>query len=50
MKQELDSLKENLWMIELLTVEAMIKRPHHFKDLLKLCRISNLEPNLEMSF
>ncbi len=48
MKKDLDNMKEKMWMIELLTMEAMVKRPNHFKDLLKECNIE-VEPNEEMS-
>jgi hypothetical protein len=47
MKKELELMKDRMWMIELLTMEAMIKRPNHFKDLLKECNIE-VEPNEEM--
>lgn len=46
----MENLKENLWVIEYLTTEALIKRPHHFKELFRLCKISGVEPNEEMSF
>ena len=36
-------------MIELLTTEAMIKKPHHWKDLWKECNLPEIEPNDEMS-
>ena len=39
-----------MWMIELLTTEAMIKKTHHWKDLFKECGLVQVEPNDEMSF
>ena len=37
-------------MIELLTIEAMIKRPQHFRDLFNQCELYSVEPNDEMTF
>ncbi len=50
MKKEMDQLRDNLWMIEFLTIEAMIKRPNHFKDLFLECKLPIIEPNDEMNF
>lgn len=36
-------------MIELLTTEAMIKKPAHWKDIFKECNIQEIEPNDEMN-
>jgi hypothetical protein len=49
-KKDMEKLRENLWMIEFLTVEAMIKRPTHFLELFKQCGLPRIEPNDEMSF
>lgn len=38
-----------MWMIELLTTEAMIKKPNHWKDLWKECELPDIEPNDEMN-
>ena len=46
---ELDKMRENLWLIEFLTVEAMIKRPSHFEELFKQCGLPIIKPNDEMS-
>jgi dynein heavy chain len=37
MKQDVEKFREKLWMIELLTTEAMIKKPAHWKDIFKEC-------------
>jgi hypothetical protein len=50
MKRDMDDVKENIWMIEFLTVEAMIKRPIHYKELFRECNVSPIEPIEEMSF
>ena len=36
-------------MIELLTTEAMIKKPQHWKDLWKECDLPDIEPNDELN-
>ena len=49
MKQDVEKFREKLWMIELLTTEAMIKKPAHWKDIFKECNIQEIEPNDEMN-
>ena len=48
-KSDVDKFKEKLWMIELLTTEAMIKKPQHWKDLWKECELPDIEPNDELN-
>jgi len=43
------SFKKNLWLIELLTSEVMIKKPHYWKEIFSKCEINPIEPNDDMS-
>lgn len=45
MRKDLEALKEKLWLIELLTLEAMLKRPQNFKEMFNSCEMPNLEMN-----
>lgn len=49
MKADIDKFREKMWMIELLTIEAMIKKAQHWKDLWKECDLAEIEPNDEMT-
>lgn len=49
MRTDVEKFREYLWLIELLTTEAMIKKPQHWKDIFKECQINEIEPNDEMS-
>lgn len=49
-KKDIEGFKEKLWLIELLTTEALIKKPLYWKDIAKECNIPNLEPNSELTF
>lgn len=50
MRSDVEKFREKLWMIELLTTEAMVKKTHHWKDIFKECEITQeIEPNDEMS-
>jgi dynein heavy chain len=44
-----EKFRERLWLIELLTTEAMTKKTSHWKDVFKDCNIAEIEPNDEMS-
>ena len=48
MKHDVEKFRERLWLIELLTTEAMIKKPAHWKDIFKECELPEIEPNDEM--
>jgi dynein heavy chain len=39
MRNDVDKFREKLWLIELLTTEAMIKKLSHWKDIFKECNI-----------
>ena len=49
LRQDIELFREKLWLIELLTTEAMIKKPAHWKEIFKECEIQSIEPNDEMS-
>ena len=50
MKADVDRFREKMWLIELLTIEAMVKKLGHWKDLWRECGIQNeIEPNDEMT-
>lgn len=49
MRTDVEKFRERLWLIELLTTEAMVKKTHHWKDIFKECEINEIEPNDEMS-
>lgn len=38
-----------MWIIEYLTIEAMIKKLAHWKDLWRECHLPDIEPNDEMN-
>lgn len=46
---DIEKFREKLWVIELLTTEAMIKKPNHWKELFKECDLPEIEPNDEMT-
>ena len=49
LKSDVEKFREKMWLIELLTTEAMIKKLNHWKDLWKECELNEIEPNDEMS-
>ena len=49
MRADVEKFREYLWIIELLTTEAMIKKPQHWKDIFKECHLKEIEPNDDMS-
>ena len=49
-KKDLDSVKDNIWIVELLTLEAMQKKPTFYKEIFKEAGIQNVELNDDMSF
>ena len=52
MKHHIDKFRENLWIIELLTTEAMSnprRSTPHWKELFREAKIPPIEPNDEMS-
>lgn len=49
-REDVESFKTNLWIIELLTTEVMVKKPIYWKELFNKCEIPNpIEPNDDMS-
>lgn len=49
MKQDVEKFREFMWMIELLTTEAMKIKTAHWKDIFKRAEINEIEPNDDMS-
>jgi hypothetical protein len=45
----MENFKQNLWLIELLTTEVMIKKPMYWKEVFAKCEINPIEPNDDMS-
>lgn len=48
MKEDIEKFREKLWLIELLTTDALIKKPHYWKEISEACKLSKqnkLEPN-----
>ncbi|KRX10161.1 P-loop containing nucleoside triphosphate hydrolase [Pseudocohnilembus persalinus] len=37
LKKEVEGLKENLWIVEMFTLEAMIKKPQYYKEIFQSC-------------
>lgn len=48
--KDIENLKKNTWIIENLTIEAMIKRPHHLIELFKSCGLPPFKPNQDLTF
>lgn len=50
MKEDIEKFREKLWLIELLTTDALIKKPHYWKEISEACRLqTKLEPNDELT-
>jgi dynein heavy chain len=52
LKKHIESFKENMWMIELLSTEAMTtlkKSIGHWNEIFKAANITDITPNEEMS-
>jgi dynein heavy chain len=52
LRSQIEKFRENLWLIELLTTEAMSNAKRsapHWKELFKECQIKDIEPNDEMT-
>jgi len=49
LKEDVEKFKQNLWIIELLTTEVMVKKPIYWKDVFTRCAIAPIEPNDDMS-
>ena len=50
LRSDIEKFKENLWLIELLTIEAMMKKPVFWKKVFKEVNKTAIEPNDDMSF
>lgn len=52
MKEDIEKFREKLWLIELLTTDALIKKPHYWKEISEACKLSKenkLEPNDQLT-
>lgn len=45
MKQDIEKFRETLWLIQLLTTEALIKKLHYWKEISDACNVDKIEPN-----
>lgn len=50
LKEDIAEFKQKMWVIELLTTEAMVKKPAYWKEIFKECKFSFDAVNDEMSF
>ena len=50
LRTKIEKFKEDLWLVELLTSEAMIKKPAYWKDVFKEIQMTAFEVNDELSF
>ena len=50
LRTDIEKFKENLWLVELLTSEAMIKKPAYWKEVFKETGLAAMETNDDMSF
>ena len=49
MKEDVEKFREKLWLIELLTTEALIKKQHYWKEISDACKVDKIEPNDELT-
>lgn len=49
LRSDLDKFREKMWLVELLTTEAMQKKPQTWKEIFRECQIQEIE-NDEMTF
>ena len=50
LRTDIESFKQNLWLVELLTTEAMIKKPAYWKDVFKETGLNSIEINDALTF
>ena len=50
LKEQLHVFKGEMWLIELLTTEALQKKPAYFKEVFKECDLPVMEPSDELTF
>lgn len=50
LRTDIEKFRENLWLVELLTTEAMIKKPAYWKEVFKETGLAPVETNDDMSF
>jgi dynein heavy chain len=49
-RRDIDKLREIIWVIDLLTIEAFVKKPSHWKELFKELKMPEIEPNEDLTF
>ncbi|CAD8132456.1 unnamed protein product [Paramecium pentaurelia] len=49
-RKALDSLKDILWVVEALAIEAFTKKPQFWRELFRECKISNFDPKDDFPF
>ena len=49
LKQDVEKFREKMWLVELLTTEAITKKPQVWREIFKECEVSDLEVNEELS-
>lgn len=50
LRTDIEKFKEDLWLVELLTTEAMIKKPAYWKDVFKEIQMQSFEVSDDLSF
>jgi len=50
LKADAAEFKQSLWCIELLTVEALVRKPIYWIEIFQKCNISGVEANDDMNF
>ena len=43
MRKELDSMREKMWMVELLTLEALVRHKHYYTEIFQECDLHEME-------
>jgi dynein heavy chain len=41
-KKDIEKFREKLWLIELLTTEALVKKPAYWKEIAKECNVDSI--------
>ena len=49
LKQDVERFREKMWLVELLTTEAITKKPQVWREIFKECEVLDLEVNEELT-
>jgi dynein heavy chain len=49
LKQDVERFREKMWLVELLTTEAITKKPQVWREVFKECEVSDLDVNEELT-